>query len=52
MHKLGSDALSLRLQPTLHRRGGLQQVDLGASVHLALDEFELGDLAFGLWLAP
>jgi hypothetical protein len=30
----------------------LEQINLGAAVHLALDEFELGDLAFGLAIRP
>jgi hypothetical protein len=31
---------------------GLEQVDLSAAVHLAFDELELGDLAFGLAVRP
>jgi hypothetical protein len=30
----------------------LKQVDLAATVHLAFDELELGDLAFGLAVRP
>ena len=30
----------------------LGQINLGAAVHLPLDEFELGDLAFGLAIRP
>jgi hypothetical protein len=33
-------------------QSGLQQVDLSASVHLAFDELEPGDLAFGLAVGP
>jgi hypothetical protein len=31
---------------------GLKQVELGASVHLTLDQLELGDLALGLSVGP
>ncbi|TWB33857.1 hypothetical protein FBZ90_12923 [Nitrospirillum pindoramense] len=31
---------------------GLEEVKLSAAIHLAFDEFELGDLAFGLGSSP
>jgi hypothetical protein len=33
-------------------QAGLKQVELGAPVHLTLDELELGDLAFSLSVGP
>jgi hypothetical protein len=33
-------------------QAGLKQVELGASVHLTLDQLELGDLALGLSVGP
>jgi hypothetical protein len=45
--KLGSDALSVA---SLRRpqQPSLEQIDLGAAVHLPFDELELGDLPFCL----
>ena len=34
------------------RRRAAEQIELRATVHLAFDEFELGDLAFGLTVGP
>lgn len=31
---------------------GAEQIELGATIHLALEKLELGDLAFGLAIAP
>ncbi|CUX64666.1 hypothetical protein AGR3A_pa30009 [Agrobacterium tomkonis CFBP 6623] len=46
----GSDAISMTSGGSDDTR--LEQIELSASIHLPLDEFELGDLAFCLAVRP
>ncbi len=50
--KIGSDALLM----TIGSRGAddarLEQIEFSSSIHLALDQLELADLAFGLAVGP
>jgi hypothetical protein len=50
--KFGSDATLVQPWSCSAYQAGLKQVELGASVHLTLDQFELGDLALGLSVGP
>lgn len=47
---IGSDAISMTSGGSDDTR--LEQIELSASIHLPLDEFELGDLAFCLAVRP
>jgi DNA replication protein DnaC len=49
---LGSDATLVQPWSYNADQAGLKQVELGASVHLTLDQLELGDLALGLSVGP
>jgi hypothetical protein len=49
---LGSDALLMELGIVESDNPGLQKVDFAPAVHLALDQFELGDLPLGLAVRP
>src|SRR5215204_4376295 len=46
--KIGSDSLSMQLALSRREKASTEQIKFGASIHLAFDELELGDLAFGL----
>jgi hypothetical protein len=46
--RTGSDADLVRTASVYSNDARLQQIDLAAPVHLAFDELELADLAFGL----
>src|SRR6266566_4824902 len=48
----GSDATLVQPWSYNAYQAGLKQVELGASVHLTLDQLELGDLALGLSVGP
>src|SRR4051812_33301601 len=50
--KRGSGALSMTACSASYDEAGTQQVELGAPVHLPLDQLELGDLALGLAVRP
>ena len=44
----GSDSLSVQGVSSCRHQPGLEQVEVGATVHLAFDELQTGDLAFNL----
>src|SRR5205807_10190921 len=48
----GSDSLSMQLALSRREKASTEQIKFGASIHLAFDELELGDLAFGLPIGP
>ncbi len=52
--KLGSDALSMMIAGFMQRpqQSGWQKVEVGAAVHLAFHELELGDLSLNLTIGP
>ena len=50
--KLGSVAILMPRSLGCAEEAGLQQVELAAPIHLAFDELQLGDLAFGLAVGP
>ena len=50
--KIGSDAHLVVLGLCVADHAGLQQIELPASIHLAFDELELGDLPLGLTVRP
>ena len=50
--KIGSDAILMTRPSCCADEAGLEQVELAAPVHLALDELQLGDLTLGLAVGP
>ena len=48
----GSDAILMMVGSSRSDQARFEQIDLGAAVHLAFDELEFGDLAFGLAVGP
>ena len=50
--KRGSDLILMACRLLGTDDAGLEEIQLSATVHLALDELELGDLAFSLAIRP
>ena len=46
--KKGSDSLSVQRSSLCGHQAGFEQIEVGAAVHLAFDEFQSGDLTFDL----
>ena len=46
--RFGSDSLSVQRSSLCGHQAGFEQIEIGAAVHLAFDEFQSGDLTFDL----